>query len=197
MNISINTMRNNHKIVYTSSYDRGLEHLLGMWSDIRKEVPDAELHVYYGWKLFLEFYKNNPASMKWYEKMRELLKQEGVTDNGRIPQHELKEEMLLSGIWAYPAHFAEVNCISAIKAQAYGCEPVVIDYAALKETVQYGKKIEGDIYDQETKDKFKQQLLEALKKPWNEGDREAMMKWAQEKYSWEKIAQSWKEEFDK
>lgn len=187
--------RNLKRVVYTSSYDRGLEHLLQMWSEVKKEVPNAELHTYYGWQLFLEFYKNNPASMKWYEKMQELLKQDGVTDHGRIPQHELEEEMRSSGIFAYPTHFGEINCISAIKAQAYGCEPVVVNYAALKETVQYGRKIEGDIYDQETKDEFKKQLIEALQNPMSGIERQQMMDWAQDKYSWKKIASQWNEEF--
>ena len=188
-------MRNLKRIVYTSSYDRGLEHLLGMWADVKKEVPDAELHVYYGWQLFQEFYKDNPASMKWKDKMEELLKQDGITDHGRIPQHELKEEMLKSGIWAYPCHFGEINCISAIKAQAYGCEPVVVNYAALKETVQHGRKIEGDIYDSEAKEEFKKQLIEALTTPMSEEKRQEMQKWAIDKYSWDRIASQWDEEF--
>lgn len=185
------------RIVYTSSYDRGLEHLLEMWPDVKKAVPEAQLHVYYGWQLFLEFYKNNPSSMKWYEKMCNLLKQDGVTDHGRIPQAELKEEMLKSGIWAYSTHFGEINCISGIKAQAYGCEPVVVNYAALKETVQHGRKVEGDIYDDETKEAFKTQLIEALKSPMASEERQEMMKWAQDKYGWDKIADQWSEEFKK
>lgn len=188
-------MRNLHRIVYTSSYDRGLEHLLAIWPEIRKEVPDVELHVYYGWQLFERFYKDNPASMKWMEKIKEQLKQDGVTDHGRIPQHELKEEMLHSGIFAYPTHFGEINCISAIKAQAYGCEPVVVNYAALKETVQYGRKVEGDIYDQETKLEFQKQLIDALKNPMSAENREAMQTWANEKYSWSRVCDQWIEDF--
>lgn len=188
-------MRNNKRIIYTSSYDRGLQHLLEMWPDIRKEVPDAELHCFYGWQLFEQFYKDNPASMKWMEKMNELMSQDGVTDHGRVPQPQLKEEMEKSGIWAYPAHFGEINCISAIKAQAYGCEPVVVAYAALQETVQFGRKVEGDIYDKETKEKFLKELVEALKNPMPEEKRSKMMKWAQEKYSWENVAKSWMEVF--
>jgi glycosyltransferase involved in cell wall biosynthesis len=188
-------MRNLKRIVYTSSYDRGLEHLLEVWPDVKKAVPDATLDCYYGWQLFQEFYKDNPASMKWKAKMEELLKQDGVTDHGRIPQQELEKEMRESGIWAYPTHFGEINCISGLKSQAYGCEPVVVNYAALKETVQYGRKVEGDIYDEETKEEFKKQLIEALLHPMTKNKRYEMMDWAKDKYSWSRVADQWIEEF--
>lgn len=188
-------MRNLHRVVYTSSYDRGLEHLLEMWTAVRQAVPDAELHVYYGWHLFDKFYANNPSSMKWKEKIVKGMNQEGVADHGRLPQPLLQKELEQSGIWAYPTHFGEINCISAIKAQACGCEPVVVNYAALKETVQYGRKVEGDIYDQETKDVFCTQLIDALKNPMKKSERERMMSWARNTYSWDKVASDWTQLF--
>lgn len=184
-------MRNNKRIIYTSSYDRGLEHLLKMWPAIKKEVPDAELHCFYGWQLFDQFYSSNPGSMSWKADMVKLMQQNGITDHGRVPQRDLVKEYEKSGIWAYSTHFGEINCISAIKAQAYGCEPVVINYAALKETVQYGRKVDGDIYDKETKEKFKLALIDALKNPMSEDKRNEMMAWAQKKYGWDIVAKSW------
>ena len=190
-------MRNNKRIIYTSSYDRGLQHLLEMWPDIRKAVPDAELECFYGWQLFDKFYSNNPSSMMWKARVVELLGQDGIVAHGRLPQPELEEEMKTCGIWAYPTHFGEINCISAIKAQAFGCEPVVVNYAALKETVQFGRKVEGDIYDDETKEEFKKQLIDALNNPMSDEKRKEMSKWAVEKYAWSKIAREWSEEFKK
>ena len=70
-------MRHKHWVIYTSSYDRGLEHLLKMLPDVKKAVPDAELHVFYGWDLFVRFYQNNPASMAWKNKIDKLMEQEG------------------------------------------------------------------------------------------------------------------------
>ena len=188
-------MRNLKRVIYTSSYDRGLEHLLKMWPDVKKEVSEAELHIFYGWQLFDRFYQNNPSSMQWKNKMLEMMKYEGVTEHGRISQNKLVKEYEKSGIWAYPTHFGEINCISAIKAQAYGCEPVVVNYAALQETVQFGRKVEGDIYDDETQEKFKKELINALLYPMGEAHRQKMMIWAKKKYAWAKIAQDWDEEF--
>lgn len=190
-------MRNLKRVIYTSSYDRGLEHLLKMWPDVKKAVPKAELHIFYGWQLFDKFYSGNPSSMAWKAKMVEMMTQEGITDHGRIPQKDLVKEYEVSGIWAYSTHFGEINCISAIKAQAYGCEPVVVNYAALRETVQYGRRIEGDIYDKETQEEFKKQLILALAEPIPEEKRLEMQKWALDTYAWEKIAKQWSDEFRK
>ena len=190
-------IRNPKRCIYTSSYDRGLQHLLEMWPGVKKAVPEAKLHIFYGWQLFDQFYKDNPSSMSWKKKMEEMMQYDGITHHGRVPQPELVAEYEKSGIWAYPTHFGEINCISAIKAQAYGCEPVVVNYAALKETVQFGRKVEGDIYDQETKDEFKKQLIDALNNPMPEDKRQEMMAWAKEKYAWSKIASQWDKEFKK
>ena len=187
--------RDPNSIIYTSSYDRGLEHLLKMWPDIRREVPQAKLQVFYGWQLFERFHKDNPASMMWMKDMQKKLTQEGIIDHGRLSQRDLVKEYQKCSIFAYPTHFGEINCISAIKAQLYGCEPVVVNYAALKETVKYGRKVDGDIYDEETQDKYKEQLIDALKNPMNDQKREEMMAWAKDNYGWDKIATSWSKEF--
>ena len=190
--------RNNKWVIYTSSYDRGLEHLLKMWADVKKEVKDSELHIFYGWDLFVKFYQNNPSSMAWKKKMDELMKQDGVIDHGRVKQDEIKEWYQKCGIWAYPTHFGEISCISAMKAQAWGSIPVVINYAALKTTVKYGKKIDGDIYEKETISKFKRNLINSLKdEVWQNAIRKKMMEWAKKEYGWDKVAKQWTDEFKK
>jgi len=106
--------RNQYACLYTSSYDRGLEHLLKMWPDVKNAVSKAELHVFYGWQLFEGFYKDNPASMSWKEKMDSMMKYDGITHHGRVPQPEIEEWYKKCGIWAYPTHFGEISCISAM-----------------------------------------------------------------------------------
>lgn len=189
-------MRNPYKVITTSSYDRGLEHLLQMWSDIKTAVPEAELHVFYGWLLFDRFYGDNPERMAWKAKMEKLMAQDGVIHHGRVSQPEIAEEMKTSGIWAYPTHFGEISCISAMKSQIYGCVPVVVNYAALQTTVQYGVKVDGDIYDKETKEEFKKELISLLQDHKRQGEiRKPMMKWAKKNLSWAKVATQWSEVF--
>lgn len=194
-----NIKRNPHRMIYTSSYDRGLEHLLKMWPDIKAGVPDAELHVYYGWNLFENFYKNNPERMAWKAKMDELMKQGGITNHGRVSQKEVLRETYKSAIWAYPTHFGEISCITAMKCQAAGAIPVVCDYAALKETAKYGVKInvdEDDIYTPRIKKEYTEALIKALKDTkWQDKIRPEMMKWARETFDWASIAKQWDGEF--
>ena len=185
-----------HLIVYGSSYDRGLEHLLKMWPEIRKAVPDARLRVFYGWNLFDVGYHDNPERMAWKEKMNQLMEQEGITHLGRIGHEAVRKEFEMAGVWAYPAHFAEISCITGMKAQAYGAVPCVIDYAALKETVQFGVKVKGDIYDQETKDLYKNALIGLLNDPkYQDEVRAEMMPWALKTFPWSNVAKQWDEEF--
>lgn len=188
--------RNPHRLVYGSSYDRGLEHLLNMWGKIKKGCPDAELRCFYGWNLFDVGYKDNPERMAWKAKMNKLMEQPGITHLGRISHEALKKEYESAGIWAYPTHFGEISCITAMKAQAWGAIPVVIDYAALSETVQYGIKVDGDIYDQETKDEYLKQLVSLLNDDKRQEEiRSKMIPWASEFFKWEHVAKQWSDEF--
>lgn len=194
--------QNNPKwCLWTSSYDRGLENLLLIWPDVKKEVPEAELHIFYGWKLFAHFYKGNPERVAWMEKMKQLMDASGITHHDRVAQPEMERWYKKCGIWAYPSHFYEINCISAIKAQLWGAVPVTTNHAALKETVQYGKKVDGEIYENYllahgTQQEYKEALIGALKdEKWQEDERQQMMPWAREKYSWEKVAKQFQEMF--
>lgn len=189
-------MRNSNACFYGSSYDRGLEHLLKIWPDVKKVVPQAELHIAYGWQLFVRFYSNNPASMGWKARMDEMMKAEGIIHHGRLPQKKVEELMKTCGLWTYPTHFGEINCINAMKAQSFGCVPVYVNYAALQTTVKYGLPVEGDIYEKEVRELYKEKLIWALQNPdWQEECRQVMMPWAQKKFPWSNVAKQWSDEF--
>lgn len=185
----------NHKVIYASSYDRGLEHLLDVWGGVVEAVPDAELHIFYGWNLFDRAYSNNPERMAWKEKINKKMEQPGITHHGRVSKEELKKWENICGIWAYPTHFGEIHCITALDNQAQGCVPVVIDYAALEETVQTGIKIHGDIYDDDTKEEYKNALISLMKdeKKWEEESDKG--KEFAKNFTWDKIADQWTKYF--
>ena len=193
-------MRNNKQLIYCSSYDRGLEWLLEMWPEIKKQVPDVTLKIYYGWNLFLFIHTNNPERMAWKKKMEGLMKQDGIEHIGRVGHEELQKANEESGIWAYPTDFTEISCISAMRAQIGGAIPVVSDYAALKETVQYGIKVPLDEpYKCRTKE-WQETYIKALVdtfKADNEKMRQQMMDWAKKKFAWSSIAIEWDKEFKK
>ncbi len=189
-------MRNNKTVIYGSSYDRGLEHLLKMWPEIKRAVPEAELRIFYGWDMFDRVYHDNPERQMWKEKINQMMEEDGIVHLGRISHDACVKEHENAGIWAYPTHFGEISCITAMRAQVYGSIPVVVDYAALQETVKWGVKVEGDIYDKETSDRFKEELINLLKSDEaQEIIRVPMMEWAKKEYSWSKVAKQWTDEF--
>lgn len=189
-NRSVDPAKRN-KLFYGSSYDRGLEHLLRIWPKIRELNKEATLEICYGWNLFETVFKDNPERMAWKEKMDELMSCEGVTQHGRLGQDELRKVRKECGIWAYPTHFTEINCITALESQSDGLVPVVINLAALDETVGSGIKVEGDIYLKPVREEYLQKLTSLM------GD-EAKWKAESEKakefaklYSWDLVSAQW------
>ena len=134
--------RNPKKCVYSSSPDRGLEPLVfNIWPKIVEAVPDAELHIFYGWDSFLASASlvdpNAAAGMHGFKDlmMRKVDSMPSVHWRGRVGQAELTKEFLGSGFWLYPTDFLEVSCITAMEAQAAGLAIIATDLGALKETV--------------------------------------------------------------
>lgn len=179
------------KLIYQSSYDRGLEHLLRMWPEIKERVPEATLEICYGWNLFAKAYANNPERLAWMDEMNDLMTQEGITHHGRISQKELNDLRSKCDIWAYPTHFEEIFCIGAVEAQLSGLIPVVTDYAALKETVGSGIKVVGDIYDPQVKENYITALVDVMTNDERWKDEPKKGKKFAKKYYWENISSEW------
>lgn len=180
-----------HKLLYASSYDRGLQVLLRMWPDIKRNYPNAELHIAYGWDLFDKVAVGNPERISWKERMEDMMKQEGIIHHGRIGKDELKKLRQECGILAYPSDFTEIFCITIVEAQADGCVPVTTDIAALKETNKYGVVVKGDIYDAEVRQEYLIELLALMgdEKRWKELSEKG--KSISTTFAWNTIADKW------
>lgn len=184
-----------HNLFWGSSYDRGLQHLLGMWPKIKEKFPDAELHIAYGWNTFLDFYKDNQERMAWKERLDKQMEQEGITHHGRLGKKELKELRKQCGIWAYPTHFTEINCMTALECQQDGVVPVTMNLAALSETVQSGVKVDGDIYDDETKELYLEKLIYMMGHEVHWKQEQEKGKNFVEQFTWGKVSSKWEHEF--
>jgi len=182
-----------HKLFWGSSYDRGLDVLLYIWQDVRKAIPDAQLHITYGWDMFDRVSSNNPERMKWKQQVVDLSKQAGVIHHGRVGKAKLAKIRQLCGVWAYPTYFQEINCITALECQKDGVVPVAMNFAALSETVQSGILVDGDIKDPAVVEKFTKELIGLMndKPRWRKESIKA--KKVAKKYYWNKIAAQWNE----
>jgi glycosyltransferase involved in cell wall biosynthesis len=116
------------KFVYSSSPDRGLWQLLQSWPHIRKAFPGAELLVGYGVEKWAQ-------QLKWSHSRQgqqaidiiKLMKQDGVTDIGKIGQGKLAKLQLEADAWLYPLdaiNATESGCITAVENAAAG-NPII------------------------------------------------------------------------
>lgn len=185
--------RNPYQVIYASSYDRGLDNVLESWAKIVKEVPQAQLKIFYGWNTFdklMTARQGTPRGdeMKRYKsKLIELMaKSPNIQEIGKVSQNEVYKAFAESSIWYYPTEFYEISCINAMTAQALGCVPVCTPFAALNETVnsKYGLKVpldnitDGLIYLLKN-----QNELEKKRKP--------MTNWARKQFDMAELALEW------
>lgn len=149
---------------YFSAYYRGLEPVLKLWPEIRKQVPDAELHVAYGWNSWLELEGENDFYIR-VSKMLKDLEDQGVVHHERLSHEDLAKLMDRTQVWGYPTEFKEIHCITALKAQQARCFPVTTNVAALDETVQSGVKLDTQVFysDEYQQKKYVNAVVEALK----------------------------------
>lgn len=188
-----NVKRNPYRMIYTSSYDRGLECLLKLFPFIKREVPEAELHIFYGWNLWDKMHSQNPAMQQRKAEMLKMMQYPGIYEHGRIPQERIIKEYQKSNILVYPTEFPEISFISGMKAQAAGCIPVTTTAGCLDETIQFGLKVDSyHIYsDIDAQKEWVEGVVNLLKNPPTEKEREPMMKWARKQFDWDKVAESW------
>jgi glycosyltransferase involved in cell wall biosynthesis len=187
--------RNPHRLMYASSPDRGMEYLLEIFPRLREMIPDAELHIYYGFdnieKVISWFGENHQVAYNT-AKLRKLLAQPGVTFHGRLGQPELLREWFKAGLWVHPSHFTETSCITCMDAQACGAIPVTTPIWAVAENVQHGVFIEGDVRQGLVKARYVQQAFSLMAQPeLQEEIRGDMMAWARETFDWDIFARQW------
>lgn len=195
-----------HKLCYLSSYDRGLQYLLFMWEEIRKEYPDAELHIAYGWNNFDKIAGNNPERMKWKAQMEMLMEQPGIFHYGRVNKEKLNTLMDQCGILAYSTDFYEISCLTALHCQKHGCVPVVANptfdlqdgsktFTALDENVFAGIKVNSDIRTEEGQKSYLAALMNLMCNPveWKRLSTEGKKGWR--KFHISNVAEEWNSEF--
>lgn len=135
--------RNPCRAIYSSSPDRGLALALHCWPRIVEQVPEAELHVFYGFDNWEKAAASDPEEAQRLAEVRALLAAAPqVYYHGRQNPERLAVEFQRSGVWYYPTWFSETSCITAMQAQAAGCWPVTTALAALRETVKMGSMLD-------------------------------------------------------
>lgn len=195
-----------NKVVYSSSADRGLKHLLGMLPKIREQVPDFEIDVCYGllnWESAAK-QRNNPNELAEIENIKQLMKQPGVNYFGRVSKVELARLQKEAKVWLFPTWFSETFCVSGVENGLAGNALVTTPYAGLLTTLGdapvYIRGPEGVPVEQAcaTPEYATQMIAEAVKLLKDEEYRLSIANRAYSKvkgYTWSEAADGWLREF--
>jgi hypothetical protein len=182
--------KNPYKLVYASRYYRGLDSMLSYgWPIIKQEIPQAELHVYYGFTKRDE----SPNVLPWKEKMIELMKQPGVIDHGKVGYEELMSEKATASIHYYGCTYEEIDCISVRESSLVGCVPVTTDFAVFSEK-PYCLTVPGKPDDRNTQEAIAHKIIHLLKHPDElESIRQKTKELAKHE-TWDNLAPLWLEQ---
>jgi glycosyltransferase involved in cell wall biosynthesis len=200
----IEVQRNYHRLIWASSWDRGLDNVLYLWPFLKEKVPDLELALFYGvfnWKETCK-QKNDIEGLKKIAELEKGVQQPGITVYGRVPQNQLAVEYKKSGLLFCPNWFSETFFIGGIESQRAGCPVIANKYAGLITTLGDSALLIGNgdpwyPYSKDGREAFFNAAVELLtnREKWNEWSRKGLEN--SEKYSWAKLADRWEVEFKK
>lgn len=179
---------NPYSCIYGSNYARGLEILLDIWPDVKRQFPRATLDIYYGWQHWGLLTPEKEATMR--KQIAELASL-GVIDHGLVGHEELNRAYEQTSLWTYPCTAPETFCITALRAQMAGAVPVIIEGSALGETVRNGYKCTKQ-------EEYLGTLLKAMQEvdKITVADRQKMGEFVLKEYTWKVLAEKWKKLFD-
>jgi glycosyltransferase involved in cell wall biosynthesis len=188
--------RNPRRMMFASSPDRGLNQCLQIFGRVKEVIPDAELHIYYGWdnidKVIARGGSWGQEVLRRKNYTIQLIEKTGAQWHGRTGQGALKFEWSKAGIWCHPSNFTETSCITCMDAQALGAIPVTIPTWAVGENVKHGVFIEGDAGNSLTRSRFVLEVIGLMLDPERQDIiREDMMPWARERFGWDRFVTQW------
>ncbi len=190
--------RNKFKVVNSSSPDRSWPILLDCWGRIKQRVPQAELHLFYGFKNWEYSAQHDQPQLNLIKRIKDHIKSLeplGVVFHDRVSQEELAKEFLSAGVWAHPTWFTETSCITAMEAQAAGLRIVTSSIAALNETVaNRGILIDGDWTTEPYKNKFIDSVVKSMQSDDN-SDRLQLQEYAKNNFGLVDLASDWSNMF--
>lgn len=128
----LNFTKERGKVVFPSSPDRGVDNAIKVMKRVVEDIPEAKLHVYYGFDNMRKVGRGKEADAL----EAELKSHPFVVFHGNLQQNELMKELSTAQAWLYPTNFLETFCITAL--EALGCKvwPIVRNYGALPDTLK-------------------------------------------------------------
>lgn len=170
------------KVMFPSSPDRGLIETMQIMDLVVKEIPEAELHVFYGIER-LDQYGMRDLRIQLEQMFKE---RPWVKYHGGVDQQTLANHFMSAEVWLYAASFIESFAITAIEALASHCYPIVRDLGALPDTLKpaldrdMAECLDLDTFEPANQEIWAQHVISAIKESkWKKMD------FAPEQFSWE------------
>lgn len=193
--------RDPYRVIYSSSPDRGLHHLLRIWPEIVSRVPQANLHVYYDMKKWLnaeaELAKSGVRTIT--SERADILRRQlasnlpSVHVHGGIGQTRLAEEQMRSRILAYPCdpvRPTEGFSMTVLEGIVSGCKVITTNADAFPELWE-GKPNVTMIPLPVEDDVWVNTIVDVLRSPMDN------QKFGDLKLSWMALARGWEREISK
>jgi glycosyltransferase involved in cell wall biosynthesis len=136
-----NERKDPYLLINTSSADRSMSVLPGLFKQVKRRVPEARLQWAYGWGLFELLAGHHAEALAWMKNTQREMDEAGIESLGHLSQAEVGKLYRRGAILAYPTDYPEIDPISVRKAQACGCVPVTTDSGGLADGVRFGIKI--------------------------------------------------------
>lgn len=186
--------KNPNKILYVSSWDRGLDRCINVLDLVRGEFPDIELHVFYG----AHNMKAQPGPMRdLAERLEKMMADRPwIKNHGAVKQSDLYKHYQDASLFVYPLNFIETYCISLLEVLACKVFPVVRSFGAVTSTLgPYADKGMGELipFDAATIDET-MKWADIVKKHLKEKSWEKV-EFDLEANDWQHVAKQWIEDF--
>jgi len=175
--------RDPYRLIYASTYERGLEHILRhSWPKIKAAIPESTLDIYYG----LNRLAKTPLGIK----LKKLFKQAGVKEHGRVSLEQIAKEKATSAIHLYISNSpTEIDCISVRESLLCGSVPVLGNDYVFKE--RDGIHVSGSTANPSTYKKAASTVIHLLKNQDELEKKRNDLRKSDTIVSWETVADKW------
>lgn len=162
--------RDPFRLMWCSSYDRGIQHAISILHQLRRLNDRFTLHVYYGWNGFDAAIERDPKSHLVALKQEIMaMDHTGIVWHGRVPKRELLEGHQRASFLNYPCSFSEAGVVTVQEAQALGDIVICPPTWGLKDKVKNGVFIEGNPADPMIQKRYVETIMRLVENPNHTG----------------------------
>ncbi len=192
------------RLLWTSEPARGLWHMLDIFDHLKREIPEATLHVTYNFDRQFSYHQWHATALSealWACKQR-LESTKGVVSLGGLATDELRQEQLECEVFAYPCDpvtpGSELFCLSAMEAAAAGVPLVLADNEALPEVFEDaatilplpGKWLPATERRYDSQD-WAEVIAELMRDPVKRQEQAEKARTLAERHSWDGVITKW------